>query len=223
MHTGARLGNARVWILLMLGLSIAAALPSLRAEEEIDAPLILVAAPQMSGFYQRSVLIAIPVPGNRHVGFIINRPTELSMAGLFPKHDPSRKVVMPVFLGGPEMVNSIFAMLKSSDSPGGNSFTVLPGVLVVAEARSIDKIIEQTPNDARYYAGFVAWQPGELRTELDRGFWFVLKARPELMFRPDVSRMWEELLERSSKVWTHVRIPDHSTAAVRLTQAVRTR
>lgn len=222
MPTGARLGNVGVWILLALGLSIAAFQPSARAQET-DEPLILIAAPQLSGFYQRSVLITVPIPGNRHVGFIINRPTELSMAGLFPKHDPSRKVVMPVFLGGPEMVNSIFAMLKSSDNPEGSSFSVLPGVLVVAEARSIDKIIEQTPNDARYYAGFVAWQPGELRAELDRGFWFVLKAQPELMFRPDVSKMWEELLERSSKVWTHVRVPDHRAAAFMLAQAVRTK
>jgi len=189
--------------MLAFGLLLAS-MSHIAGAQQTDEPLVLVAVPQLGGFYQRTVLIAVPIDGDRHVGFIINRPTEVSMSRLFPQHDPSRKVAKPIYLGGPEMPTSIFAMLKASDNPGGADFTVVPGVQVVAQAKSIDKIIEQTPNAARYYVGFVAWRPGELQQELDRGFWFVQPAQPNLMFREDVAKMWEELLARSSRVRTHM-------------------
>lgn len=200
----ARLGGA---FLALVALALALLAGPLYAQSTKE-PLILVAVPKLSGFYQQSVLIAVPVAGNRHVGFIINRPTEVSMARLFPGHDASRKVASPIFLGGPEMVTSVFAMLKATDTPEGKTFAVMPGVQVVAEAKSIDKIIEQTPNAARYYAGFVAWQPGELAQELERGFWFTMSAQPDLMFREDVGGMWEELLERAQRVRTRLPAPD---------------
>ena len=198
------------FIVLAFGLLLGS-LSHIADAQQTDEALILVAAPQLTGFYQRSVLIAVPIEGNRHVGFIINRPTEVSMSRLFPQHDPSRKVATPIYLGGPEMVTSIFAMLKSSDSSQGGNLTVLPGVQVVAESKSIDEIIERTPNAARYYAGFVAWQPGELQEELDRGFWFVQQAQPELMFRQEVGTMWQELLARSSRVRARAPIPDDAS------------
>lgn len=51
---------------------------------------------------------------------------------------------------------------------------------------------KQTPNEARYFAGFVAWQPGELA----RGWWYVAEPEAGLFFRPDTSGLWEELVRR---------------------------
>jgi putative AlgH/UPF0301 family transcriptional regulator len=34
--------------------------------------------------------------------------------------------------------------------------------VVVTSSDAVDRVIEQTPNDARYFVGFVGWQPGEL-------------------------------------------------------------
>lgn len=200
MHDYA-MARARVALLLWIALLLVLGSFGVRAQET-DKPLILVAVPKLSGFYERTVLVAVPIAGDRHVGFIINRPTPVSMGRLFPQHDPSRKVADPVYLGGPEMVTSIFAMLESADNPGQGNFTVMPGIQVVAEAKSIDRIIEQAPNSARYYAGFVAWRRGELQQELDRGFWFTMSAEREFMFRKDAGDLWEELLERSSRVRT---------------------
>ncbi len=208
MHDYA-MARARAALLLSIALLLAVGSFGVRAQET-DKPLILVAVPKLSGFYERTVLVAVPIAGDRHVGFIINRPTPVSMGRLFPQHDPSRKVADPVYLGGPEMVTSIFAMLESADDPEQGNFTVMPGVQVVAEAKSIDRIIEQAPNSARYYAGFVAWRRGELQQELDRGFWFTMPAQPEFMFRKDAGDLWEELLERSSRVRTRLqnRVPE---------------
>jgi putative AlgH/UPF0301 family transcriptional regulator len=44
-----------------------------------------------------------------------------------------------------------------------------------------------------------------LRTELNRGFWYVLDADPNLVLRKSTDGMWEELLERSRKNAKRVR------------------
>ena len=61
---------------------------------------------------------------------------------------------------------------------------------------TIDRIIETTPNEARYYVGYVAWQPGELTREIERGLWAVLSADLHTVFRKDTDGLWEELLTR---------------------------
>jgi putative transcriptional regulator len=165
--------------------------------QESSKPVLLVATPQLGELYAHTVLVAVPMGDNRHAGLIINRPTERSLASLFPEHEPSKKVISPVFFGGPEMTNSLFAVVRSAQSPGEGSFPFLPGLYLVAHAKTIDQIIEQEPNEARYYVGFVAWKPGELDEELDKGFWYAMPPDADLLFRDTSNGMWEELVKRA--------------------------
>ncbi|HSU75791.1 MAG TPA: YqgE/AlgH family protein, partial [Burkholderiales bacterium] len=67
---------------------------------------------------------------------------------------------------------------------------------VTAHADAVDRIIESTPNDARYFAGFVGWQPGELAAELEAGYWYVAEPDSALFFRHETGGLWDELLQR---------------------------
>ena len=62
----------------------------------------------------------------------------------------------------------------------------------------MDSIIGNEPKHARFVAGFVAWQPGELQGEIERGAWFVLSPEPSLVLRQPQG-LWEELVQRSKK------------------------
>ena len=145
---------------------LAAAAFSAIAEEDLGKPHLLVATPELKGLYGRTALLAVPLEG-QHIGFILNRATDLTLAHLFPDHVPSAKVVDPVYFGGPEMVGAIFAVVRRN--PGGAALPLFDGLFVTASAPAVDRIIEQTPNDARYFAGFVAWRPGELAKEIEAG------------------------------------------------------
>ena len=57
----------------------------------------------------------------------------------------------------------------------------------------VDKLIEESPNDARYYVGNVVWRPGELYQEIRRGVWNVLNADPGVVFTKDPEHLWDEL------------------------------
>jgi putative transcriptional regulator len=177
-------------ILLWLSLTIAAAAAQ---AQTTGKPLMLVASPAVQGIYSRTTLIAISA-GERHVGFIVNRATKLSLATLFPSHEPSAKVVDPVHFGGPEMTDALFAVVRRN--PGADALHLFDGLYVVASAEAVDRVIEQTPADARFFAGFVGWQPGELEKEIDAGYWHVMHPDSALFFRPDTTNLWQELIER---------------------------
>jgi putative transcriptional regulator len=173
-----------------------------RAQEGDPAGAVtLVAAPRLiDPDYRATVLLAVPIENNRHVGVIINRPTGRSLASLFPEHAPSKQVRDPVYFGGPMLRQAIFAVVRIDHTPGPGSIQMMKELFLATQATVVDHIIEATPNEARYYVGYVAWRPGELRQEIDRGLWYVLDADPDLVFRKDPGSLWEELLSRARAV-----------------------
>lgn len=161
--------------------------------QQVGRPVLLVASPALQGLYQQTTLIVVPA-GERHLGFIVNRATDVKLATLFPDHAPSAKVADPVYFGGPEMVDALFAVVRRD--PGAGALRLFGELFVVSSSEAVDRVIEQTPNDARYFAGFVGWQPGELAKEIDAGYWYVADPDPALFFRQDTGRLWQELVER---------------------------
>jgi len=159
----------------------------------LGKPMVLVASPDLQGTYMHTALLVVPV-GDKHVGFILNRATDTTLAKAFPDHGPSAKVVDPIYFGGPEASEAVFALLRRD--PGRPSMRLFGDLFMTANGKSIDRIIEQTPNDARYFIGFVDWAPGELAKEIQAGYWYAASPDPALVFRKDTGSMWEELVTR---------------------------
>ncbi len=166
------------------------------AAANLDEPLILVARPELADpVFGHSVLIVVPATNGQHVGFIVNRPSSVTLGKLFPDHAASQKLVDPVYMGGPVAAGVLFALVQRRASPGGNSFEVLPGLYVAYESPVVDRVIESDPEHARFLAGLVTWRPGELQSEIDLGAWIGLDADAELAMRkPD--GLWDELVLR---------------------------
>jgi putative transcriptional regulator len=180
-------------------LSAAAAAPAAQAQD--DAAIFLVAHPMFRDLdYRQTVLLAAPAPNGGHIGVIINRPTRRSLGSLFPEHEPSKKVVDPVYYGGPFSRGALVALVKTDETPGSGSVQLMKNLFLAFRANTIDQVIEATPNEARYYVGYVGWRPGELRREIDRGLWSVLDADLDMVFRKDTEGLWEELLQQSRRI-----------------------
>jgi putative transcriptional regulator len=166
-----------------------------------ESAMILVAHPAFRDLeWRQTVIIAAPVPSGGHVGVILNRPTRRSLGSLFPEHEPSRKVVDPVFYGGPFSRTALVALVHSDHSPGEGSVPMMKDLYLSFRANTIDHVIETTPNDARYFVGYVGWLPGELRSEIDRGLWSVLDADLDMVFRKNTEGLWEELLQSTRRI-----------------------
>jgi len=176
-------------------------LPALaRAQLQEDA-ILLVAHPAFRDLeYRQTVLLAAPAPNGGHVGVILNRPTRRSLGSLFPEHEPSKKVVDPVFYGGPFSRGALVALVRADHAPGAGSVLLMHNLYLAFRANTIDHVIETTPNEARYFVGYVGWRPGELKAEIDRGLWSVMNADTDTIFRKDTEGLWEELLQQSRRI-----------------------
>ena len=176
------------------------ATPLAGAQGQDDA-LILVAHPAFRDLeYRQTVLVAAPAPNGGHVGVILNRPTRRSLGSLFPEHEPSKKVAEPVYYGGPFSRGALVALVRGDNAPGAGSVLLMKNLYLAFRANTIDHVIETTPNEARYFVGYVGWRPGELRSEIDRGLWSVSNADLELIFRKDTEGLWEELFQQSKRI-----------------------
>ena len=181
-------------------LALLMAAPFAGAQSQEDA-IILIAHPAFRDLeYRQTVLVAAPAPNGGHVGVILNRPTKRSLGSLFPEHEPSKKVVEPVYYGGPFSRGALVALVRADNAPGAGSVLLMKNLYLAFRANTIDQVIESTPNEARYFVGYVGWRPGELRGEIDRGLWTVANADLELIFRKDTEGLWEELLQQSKRI-----------------------
>jgi putative transcriptional regulator len=167
---------------------------------DLDDSIILVAKRQLQDkLYGSTILIARPIGAERHVGFIINKPTQVTLGKLFPTHEPSRKVTDPVFLGGPVSPEVIFALVQGRESPGGRSLKILDDLYLAIDSDVVDRVIEKQPARARFFAGMVLWRPGELDDEIKRGLWYLQDPKADMVLRKPTESMWEELVGRSER------------------------
>jgi len=181
-------------------LVLALAAPLAQSQDANADTVILVAKRNLADrIYGNTIIATRPIGESRHIGFIINKPTTMTLGKLFPKHLPSQKVVDPVYLGGPTGAEVIFAMVKEKASPGGRSIQLTPGLFVAFDSEVVDRIIEKQPQQARFFAGMVLWQPYELQDELKRGLWFVMEPQPDLLLRKNTDNLWEELVSRAER------------------------
>ena len=184
---------------LLTAMTLALAAP-LAAATDLTQTVLLVAKRNLRDrLYGSTILIAKPIGDERHVGFIINKPTNMTLGKLFPTHGPSQKVIDPVYLGGPMGPEVIFAMVKDAKSPGGRSMQLTAGIYLAYDSAVVDHIIETQPQQARFFAGMVLWAPSELDEEVRRGLWYVLDPQPDLFLRKTTDSLWEELVGRCER------------------------
>jgi putative transcriptional regulator len=184
---------------LLVALVLATAAPLAFATDITQTVLLVAKRNLRDRLYGSTILVARPIGDDRHVGFIVNKPTNMTLGKLFPKHTPSQKVIDPVYLGGPTGPEVIFAMVKGRDSPGGRSLQLAPGLFVAYDSSIVDRIIETQPQQARFFAGMVLWAPNELDEEVRRGLWYTLEPQPDLFLRKSTDGLWEDLVNRSER------------------------
>jgi len=195
---------SRAALLLVLALPVMTytwTAPALGAESvAATAPeaVVLVATREFRDpLYGETILIAQPMAGGRHVGFILNKPTQYRLSDAFPEHGPSKRVRDPLYLGGPEEIDTVFALVTGRKSPGKGSLKLGADLYLVIAAKAVDRVIETAPDHARFFLGAVYWQPGELDEELKRGAWYVFEPEHDLVLPKKTEGLWQELVRRA--------------------------
>jgi putative transcriptional regulator len=183
------------WMLVLVLAFGAPFAPAARAQS-LDAPVLLAADPGISGPYDGTVLLVLPSGGDSHFGFVLNRPTATRVLEVFPDEPQAAKVVSPLFLGGPFLRETVFALVRSPQPPTENAEPVLPDLYMVHGHADAAQVAQRLPARARFYAGVVIWQRGELRSELESRAWVIAEPDVELVIGGSADSLWQRVLER---------------------------
>lgn len=182
---------------LLVLLAAAAGIAQAAGTDEPSQAAFLVATDRLAGSpYEETVLIVSPLEQGGHVGFIVNRPTGVRLQELFPEHAPSRKVLSPIYVGGPVLPEAVFALARRAPKGQGTVIPLMPGLVAVLDAASVDRVIETEPNDAHYFVGLVMWEPGELAEEISAGAWRVRPASADAVLAADPAVLWQQLVRQ---------------------------
>ena len=149
--------------------------------------VLLVAKPELDDpNFGRSVVLVTQRGDGQTLGVILNKPT------------PARHEGRPLWLGGPVMMRSVVALFAVDAPPPAAAFHVLKNVYLSMHPQNLAALLDAREARFRLYAGFAAWAPGQLEGEFGRDAWHVMPADESLVFREDMSGLWEELQAKAA-------------------------
>jgi putative transcriptional regulator len=155
---------------------------------------LLIAAPALSDFFARSVVLVIEHTEEGAMGVVLNHPTEVTVGDVVERLAGLAAPTDVVHVGGPVSPDAVSALGEFED-PGEAAR------LVVGDVGLIDpEATEPDLRALRVYAGYAGWGPGQLDSELEAEAWIVEPARPEDPFAD--GDLWAETLQRKGGEYT---------------------
>jgi putative transcriptional regulator len=80
--------------------------------------------------------------------------------------------------------------------PGEGSRKLFDDVFVTVSGKTVDRLLRDSPREARYFAGYAGWEAGELAEEIQQGDWLLVEPDAAVLFNPNPDTVWPELLKR---------------------------
>lgn len=165
---------------------------------------LLVATRQLGdpGF-RESVVLLLARDDTGVMGVIVNQPTRIRLAAVFPHLAALAHRSDVVWRGGPVLPTAVLALVRAEEAPA-ESEPVFGDVHLLTSRRAFHRALEgHVPRERlRTFAGHAGWTPGQLDDEIARGDWYVVPATADVVFSAAPERVWPKLVERSEGQWT---------------------
>jgi putative transcriptional regulator len=172
------------------------------AAQSLATGSLLVASPEMSDpMFTRAVVLVLRHDEQGTIGVVLNRPTNLVPATVFPElKENIGSYAGNLFRGGPIAPTRLLYVVRGLAAATVNGPEVLDKVFLSIDDSSLPDMtrLADGTNELRLYAGHMAWAPGQLQNEINAGGWQVLPGTPELVFHTDPGRLWVELEGRGA-------------------------
>jgi putative transcriptional regulator len=184
----------------------------LKSEKQLAQGKFLVADRRLlDPNFRETVVLLIRYGPDGTMGLVINRPTQVKLAKVFPDVKELDQSKEALYLGGPVEPGAILLLVRSGQPPEG-ALPVFGDVYLSSSQAVLQRLIKKPEKNDRFriYAGYAGWAPKQLELECERGDWHVLEADVETLFDRKPSEIWPELIQRVSVNWVHLVAPDHS-------------
>jgi putative transcriptional regulator len=149
---------------------------------------LLIAAPQLTDYFHRTVVLVVEHNEDGAMGLVLNRPTDSEVAEAVPSLTDVVDEDAMVHAGGPVQPSSVL-VLGDFEEPE-DAGTHVAGTLGLLDPERPSAGMRR----ARVFAGYAGWAPGQLDMELEQEAWIVEDAAPDDPFSDD--DLWTRSLQR---------------------------
>lgn len=157
--------------------------------------------------FSRSVVYLCEHSERGALGLIINKPTPISLEGLFEKVDLSLGredlTLQPVFQGDPVQTERGFVLHEAmrgpqeseDESPYASTMTI-PGGLEMTTSKDVLEALAHGAGPRRVLVtlGYSAWGEGQLESELAENSWLTVGADVSVIFETPVQERYDRAL-----------------------------
>jgi putative transcriptional regulator len=143
---------------------------------------LLIATSDLAEPFTRSVVLLVRHNDDGALGLILNRRSSAALKDAWEERSDIRcQREAPIYLGGP--CEGPLVALHTHEFL--LEIEVLPGLYFSAGKDKLETLAAQTddgPPNAKFFAGYSGWAPGQLEAEIARGSWSVMPAKTEHVF-----------------------------------------
>ena len=171
---------ARLFV-MVLGAASCALLAG--AAKDLTTLLIVPRADLPDPNFRDSVVLVMNNLGPAPAGLIVNRPTRVTVAELFPDVPKLAHSGGKVYFGGPVDIGAVSFLVRAT-APPEHAVRVLEGLYLSTDGDLLRKLLErdQPLEGLRIFVGYAGWGPGQLEGEIARGDWTLTPANASAIF-----------------------------------------
>jgi len=173
---------------------------------ELNAPAFLIAAPQLRDpNFHRAVVLLVAHGEDGSLGYVVNRPTPLSLhdllegAELSPSEDLRESLVGrggPVAPGSGWLIYRRDARTRHLHDADDQTIRVNDEIAVSSSRLLLEAIARgDGPRTYLLLMGYAGWGSGQLEAEINTGSWLMIDVDAELLFDTPAELRWERALE----------------------------
>jgi putative transcriptional regulator len=176
----------------------------------VSVGCLLVATPLLEdpNFKRAVVLILDHDTEDSTLGVVLNRPSEVEVDQVLPGWADLVTGPSVLFKGGPVALDSALAIgrVPGGDGNGGNLAMPLgwrslggksgAGRVGLVDLDAPPALLADALLQLRVFAGYAGWSPGQLRSEIEEGAWYVVDAEPGDAFTAEPDGLWRSVLRR---------------------------
>jgi putative transcriptional regulator len=175
-------------LLLLLGMSWPTAADDAKA---LTAILLVAKGDLRDPNFADSVVLVMNNLGPAPVGLVVNRPTEIPVARLFPDLKRLAQMHDKVYFGGPVDIESVWFLFRAPKPPE-HAIQAVAGIYLSSSRNLLEQLLarEKPMDGLRIFIGHSGWAPGQLEAEIARGAWTLERAEPDAIFKRKSEHPW---------------------------------
>lgn len=171
----------------------------IKANKTVEKGKFLISEPFLQdSYFKRAVVLLCEHTDTGTVGFILNKPTQLSFNEVMqdcPVFDAT------VYFGGPVEQGSLHYIHRLGNKLEGSK-EIIKGVYWggnFEQLKSMMNTKQITPADIRFFIGYSGWEHNQLENEIKEKSWIISSADEYFTFSDNFKELWREVMRSLGK------------------------